>query len=239
MRRSSRSVKAPELFKFDDKNITTTNNDDDEDNKSDDNNDEDNHNDDSDDDEIIFDNKKRKASKAKKPTTKKSKKISELTNDDDDDDAVDNTTNDDKVTSKTSKSKKSTSSTQQKSLKKGSNSLYDIICANPSKKALEDEIESWVNRYRINKIAALVIIVNFVLISSGAKRNWIESDTDLDALDADEISELLNPMVVALTKGEDESRYYPLAQNVKSGKVHAGKYRESYNKFWTILNDFK
>ena len=92
---------------------------------------------------------------------------------------------------------------------------------NPSKKAIEDGIDKWINKYRINKIAALVI--NFV--SSGAKKNWIDSDIDLDALDADEISELLYHMVVSLTKCDDESQYYPLSQSSKSSKVH-GHYRD-------------
>jgi len=235
MRRSSRSVKQPELFSF-----NKNKNDNDDDDNNNDNNDNNNANDSDDsDDDIMFYNKK----KTKKGSSnKKTKKVSDLYNDDDDDndninddnDNDDNIEKDNKKVTKTTKPKK-VPTVQQKTLKKGSNTLYDVVSSGPSKKVLDDEIDNWINKYKINKIAALVIIVNFVLISSGAKKNWIDNDIDLDALDADEISEILNPMVAALTKGEDESRYYPLSQISKTGKVQGGKYRETYSKLWATL----
>ena len=215
MRRSSRATKAPEVFKFD--KITTTKNGLD-DNDNDDDNNTTNDEDDDIDDEVIFTTKKRTSKKVTKKSNKKGKKVSDAINESDHDDDDDDN---DRMETEANVKVKPTATKKATALKKGSNDLYDLISSNPSKKAIEDGIDKWINKYRINKIAALVI--NFV--SSGAKKNWIDSDIDLDALDADEISELLYHMVVSLTKCDDESQYYPLSQSSKSSKVH-GHYRD-------------
>ena len=230
-RRSSRATKAPEVFNFSER-INNKNDLDDDDNNT--TNDDDN--DDDDDDEVIFAKKKKTSKKDSKKSNKKGKKVSDLMNEsdheDDDNDKMEITNED--VNIKVSKKKATT--TQQKAVKKSLNSIYDQISSDTRKmkEGIVAEIDIWISKYRINKIAALVILINFVLISSGAKKNWIDSDIDLDALDADEISELLNPMVASLTKGDDESQYYPLSQRIKGNKVQ-GHYRERYSLFWSIL----
>lgn len=120
--------------------------------------------------------------------------------------------------------------------KKGSSETSAII---------QNLANKWIKEFRLNRISAMVDIVNFVLLCSGASKEWIERDVDLDALEPEELDELLKDMISELTKPhinssstENQDFYsgpYPLAENTRKQKQ--SNIRISFVMFWEFLTD--
>ncbi|RYH17182.1 hypothetical protein EON65_28970 [archaeon] len=73
-------------------------------------------------------------------------------------------------------------------------------------------------------------LLNFILMSAGSKRECIETDVDLEALETDEIQTLLSDMIETLTTAA--AKHYPIMEKSK-GK--ALSYRDRYQKFFASL----
>ena len=80
----------------------------------------------------------------------------------------------------------------------------------------------------------MVELVNFVLMAAGATKKWIPPDVDLDALEPEELDELLSDMVTDMTSRE-RSKLYPLVQTKQI--VRGSTYRDQYIMFWEMLCD--
>jgi cohesin complex subunit SA-1/2 len=112
-------------------------------------------------------------------------------------------------------------------------SLFDIV-KNSKKLTSDVVVENWIESCKNNRIPAIVELVNFVLMAAGAKKCWIPKDVDLDALEPEELDELLVDMVTEMTESEG-SKLYPLNQVVKQPK--AISFRQRYVNFWQCLSD--
>jgi len=52
-------------------------------------------------------------------------------------------------------------------------------------------VERWVSDFKEDRVAALAEIVNFVLLASGVETSCLSKDLDLEALDADELDDIV------------------------------------------------
>lgn len=112
-------------------------------------------------------------------------------------------------------------------------SLFEIVKS--SKKLSSDVVvENWIESCKNDRIPAIVELVNFILMAAGAKKCWIPKDVDLDALEPEELDELLSDMVTEMTESEG-SKIYPLNQALKQPKVVP--FRQRYVNFWQCLSE--
>lgn len=111
------------------------------------------------------------------------------------------------------------------------NYIFDVINA---KSNIDNVIDKWIANYKINKMSSMVILVNFILISSGAKNNFIALDVDLEALEAEELDELLQDLVNDMSSEESSSLQYPLhglGKNLKPSIIYRERYYYIYNYY--------
>ena len=105
-------------------------------------------------------------------------------------------------------------------------------------KMLSATVDKWIESYQVDRITATVELINFVLMAAGAKKEWIPPDVDLDALEPEELDELLSDMVQDLI--ESGVKLYPLVKTEKvGGRVGGGgvTFRDRYVTFWDLLCD--
>ena len=109
-------------------------------------------------------------------------------------------------------------------------------------KMLSTTVDKWIESYQIDRITATVELINFVLMAAGATKEWIPPDVDLDALEPEELDELLSDMVQDLI--ESGTKLYPLVKTEKVGGRGGGSggsggvtFRERYVMFWDLLCD--
>lgn len=121
-----------------------------------------------------------------------------------------------------------------------------IESSRPIENAIKSLVNRWLNEFRRDRIPAIVDIVNFVLLCSGASKEWIERDVDLDALEPEELDELLVDMIKEMTRASETSvesgASYPLVESTKKGKSSKSTFRNLYTLFWEqfavhLLND--
>ena len=108
-------------------------------------------------------------------------------------------------------------------------SLFETI---KNSKKINAEVVRWIESCKEDRITAIVELVNFILMSAGAKKQWIPRDVDLDALEPEELDELLSEMVSDMTTSEG-SKLYPLTQASK--QLRGTTFRERYVQFWKHL----
>ena len=70
-----------------------------------------------------------------------------------------------------------------------------------------------------------------ILMCAGATKNWIQRDTDLEALAADEIDLMLSGMLKSMQQTEG-SKHYPISLDTKESKLC----RQRFVKFWEYLS---
>ena len=104
-------------------------------------------------------------------------------------------------------------------------------------KILSTTVDKWIESYQVDRITATVELINFVLMAAGAKKEWIPPDVDLDALEPEELDELLSDMVQDLI--ESGTKMYPLVKTEKvgGGRVGGVTFRDRYVTFWDLLCD--
>lgn len=70
-----------------------------------------------------------------------------------------------------------------------------------------------------NRVAGMATLMNFLLMAAGAKKEWIASDVDLEALEGEEIETLLGDMLASMT--QTAAKQYPLikAKGGLRGKI--------------------
>eukprot|EP00598_Pedospumella_elongata_P012473 CAMPEP_0184992802 /NCGR_PEP_ID=MMETSP1098-20130426/42659_1 /TAXON_ID=89044 /ORGANISM="Spumella elongata, Strain CCAP 955/1" /LENGTH=131 /DNA_ID=CAMNT_0027518489 /DNA_START=60 /DNA_END=452 /DNA_ORIENTATION=+ len=73
------------------------------------------------------------------------------------------------------------------SVGKGASKAAEIIDIVNSNKNFGQDATRWINFYKTNKVAAMVELTNFILMAAGAKKKWIASDVDLEALEPEEL----------------------------------------------------
>jgi hypothetical protein len=79
----------------------------------------------------------------------------------------------------------------------------------------------------------MVELVNFVLMAAGAKKKWVASDVDLEALEPEELDILLAEMMKTLSESE-HSKNYPLSEkkgNSKAKNLFRGKFQDFWVKW--------
>ena len=85
-----------------------------------------------------------------------------------------------------------------------------------------------------DRITGMIELVNYVLMAAGATKKWVPPDVDLDALEPEELDELLSDMVEDMTTRE-KSKVYPLVQTKHVAR--GSTYRDQYIVFWELLAD--
>lgn len=79
------------------------------------------------------------------------------------------------------------------------NALFDCVAGSRKVSAAAFD---WARGLAERRVERLAEMVNFLLLSAGAGKEWLRADVDLEALDAEEIAELLTEAVQALTRVE-------------------------------------
>jgi hypothetical protein len=136
---------------------------------------------------------------------------------------------------KSTKLKRNSSKTKRNLTTTSFNYIFDVINA---KSNIDNVIDKWIANYKINKMTSMVILVNFILISSGAKNNFIALDVDLEALEAEELDDLLDDLVKDMSSEESSSLQYPLngtGKNLKPSKVFRERYYYIYFYIYYII----
>mmetsp|Transcript_29433 Transcript_29433/g.49667 ORF Transcript_29433/g.49667 Transcript_29433/m.49667 type:complete len:196 (+) Transcript_29433:52-639(+) len=107
----------------------------------------------------------------------------------------------------------------------GSQNIVDMVRANRNPNT---DIIRWINSFERDKVAAMVELVNFLLMAAGAQQHWIASDVDLEALEPEELDVLLQDMMKTLSESEN-SKIYPLNEKSK-GKTTP--FRDKFQTYW-------
>jgi hypothetical protein len=110
---------------------------------------------------------------------------------------------------------------------------------------LKGIVDRWLKDFRRDRIPAIVDLVNFLLLCSGASREWIERDVDLDALEPEELDELLVDMIKEMTRTTESTTegvlskgaFYPLIESTKKAKASKSSFRNIYTLFWECFAD--
>ncbi len=123
-------------------------------------------------------------------------------------------------------SKISSSPTPRKGLH-NSNTLFGIL---KKGKITEKDINHWISVFKSDRVGAMCDLVNFLLQCAGAQKDWIRRDVDLEALEAEELDELLANMILSM---HENSLSSPLDGHNKESK----KMRERFVSFWESLTN--
>ncbi len=107
--------------------------------------------------------------------------------------------------------------------------LFNVIQSTAANVDFVSIINGWIRRFQANRVAAMVELINFILYTAGADSDVIEEDVDLDALEADEILELLTQFIRDLS--DESNPNYPLNATIGKGRG-AISIRQRYMLFW-------
>lgn len=106
----------------------------------------------------------------------------------------------------------------------------NLLFASLSKPRADDTVDMWINMFKSDRVGAMADLVNFVLMCAGSTKDWIKRDLDLEALDAEEIDEVLTNMITQMQEAENSDKY-PIGIHSKDSKA----LRQKFTRFWTTL----